>query len=95
MSDAKHWDSVVDFRWHRTTPSPHWHAIPPLRRIQGLPEEIISAGWSLNLPVNIDSNIVDNCEKAVESNIELLGIGVDRGKSVTKEKIVEEEEEEL
>ena len=95
MSDAKHWDSVVDFRWHRTTPSPHWHAIPPLRRIQGLPEEIISAGWSLKLPVKIDSDIADNCEEDVGSNIESLEIGVDKGKSVTKEEIVEEEEEEL
>jgi hypothetical protein len=95
LSDAKHWDSVVDFRWHRTTPSPHWHAIPPLKRIQGLPEEIISAGWSLNIPVKIDSNIVDNCEKDVESNIESLDIRVDGRKSVRKEEIVEEEEEEL
>lgn len=85
----------MDFRWHRTTPSPHWHAIPPLGRIQGLPEEIISAGWSLNFPIKIDSNTVDICEKDVESNIESLEIGVDIGKSVTKEEIVEEEEEEL
>lgn len=83
----------MDFRWHRTTPSPHWHAIPPLGRIQGLPQEILSAGWSLNVPVNIDSNIVDNCEKGVESNIESLKIGVDKGKSVTKEEIVEDDEE--
>lgn len=83
----------MDFRWHRTTPSPHWHAIPPLGRIQGLPEEIILAGWSLNLPVKIGSNIVDNCEKDVESNIVSLVIGVDKGKSVTKDEIVEEEEE--
>lgn len=83
----------MDFRWHRTTPSPHWHAIPSLKRIQGLPEEIKSAGWSLNLPVNIGSNIVDNCEKGFESNVESLEIGVNIGKSVTKEEIVEEEEE--
>jgi len=27
LSGAKCWDNVVDFRWHKTTASPHWHVI--------------------------------------------------------------------
>ena len=29
LTDAKCWNNVVDFRWHRTTKSPHWHVLPP------------------------------------------------------------------
>lgn len=32
LSAAKCWDNVVDFRWHKTTASPHWHVIPQDRR---------------------------------------------------------------
>ena len=94
MTDAKCWDSVVDFRWHRTTPSPHWHVIPPLERIQGLPEEILNAGWSLIIPVNIEieSTSVKKSEQNIESNIESLIIENDNLRKEIKDEIVDEEE---
>lgn len=92
MTDAKCWDSVVDFRWHRTTPSPHWHVIPPLERIQGLPEEILDAGWSLILPVKIDNSSVEKCEEKIESKIGSLIIETDNLKNEIKEEIEDEEE---
>ena len=92
MTDAKCWDSVVDFRWHRTTPSPHWHVIPPFERIQGLPEEILDAGWSLILPVKIDNSSVEKCEEKIESKIGSLIIETDNLKNEIKEDIEDEEE---
>ena len=92
MTDAKCWDSVVDFRWHRTTPSPHWHVIPPFERIQGLPEEILDAGWSLILPVKIDNAIVEKCGEKIENKIESLIIETDDFNKEIKEEIVDEEE---
>ena len=84
----------MDFRWHRTTPSPHWHVIPPIERIQGLPEEILDAGWSLILPVNIeiDSTSVKKSEQKTEIKIESLIIEIDNLKKESKEEIVDEEE---
>lgn len=32
LEDAKCWDNVIDFRWHRSTQSPNWHVLPPSRR---------------------------------------------------------------
>jgi hypothetical protein len=37
---------VVDFRWHRSTPSPNWHEIPEGERLVvecPLPEEKVAA----------------------------------------------------
>ena len=32
LQGAHDWDNVVDFRWHKTTPSPNWHVIPEHER---------------------------------------------------------------
>ena len=82
----------MDFRWHRTTPSPHWSVIPPLKRIQGLPEEIQNAGWNLILPVKIDCSIVNNLGLEIESKIDSLILAGKNEKSKISEEIVEEEE---
>lgn len=28
LQAAHHWNTVVDFRWHKSTHSPHWYEIP-------------------------------------------------------------------
>lgn len=33
LIEAKCWDNVVDFRWHKTEASPNWHVIPEEARI--------------------------------------------------------------
>jgi hypothetical protein len=52
--EAKCWDNVVDFRWHRTTPSPHWAVIPLKQRIGEVHRELAEAGWSI-ASAHIDS----------------------------------------
>ena len=82
----------MDFRWHRTTPSPHWHVIPPLERIQGLPDEILDAGWSLVLPIKTDCNFVNDCGLGIESKMDTLILGADKDRSEKKSDIVDEDE---
>jgi tubulin-specific chaperone C len=48
LQDAKCWDNVIDFRWHRSTPSPHWSRIPALSRITAIPEKLSESGWKIS-----------------------------------------------
>ena len=32
LAGKSHFDCVVDFGWHRATPSPNWRVIPPVER---------------------------------------------------------------
>jgi hypothetical protein len=57
LTEAICWDNVVDFRWHRSTPSPHWHIIPPQDRTQFLPPYLLDIGWQLNT-----GNLVEKIE---------------------------------
>ena len=47
LRDARCWDNVVDFRWHRTTPSPNWFMIPVADRLSALPHNLAPTGWKL------------------------------------------------
>ena len=47
LRDARCWDNVVDFRWHRTTPSPNWFMIPVADRFASLPQNLAPTGWKL------------------------------------------------
>lgn len=45
LESAACWDNVIDFRWHRSTPSPHWSVLPIEDRITTVPDTI--QGWSI------------------------------------------------
>ena len=47
LRDAKCWDNVVDFRWHRTTRSPNWFTLETGDRMSKLPAALVEAGWEL------------------------------------------------
>lgn len=34
LVNSKNWSNVVDFRWHRSTPSPNWKILQPNERIR-------------------------------------------------------------
>mmetsp|Transcript_7243 Transcript_7243/g.12041 ORF Transcript_7243/g.12041 Transcript_7243/m.12041 type:complete len:138 (+) Transcript_7243:2-415(+) len=40
LSAAKCWDNVVDFRWHKSTPSPNWYVIPDEERAVGSVQDV-------------------------------------------------------
>lgn len=47
---AHHWDTVVDFRWHKKVASPHWRALTALEQrthaCQSFPDEALKAEWA-------------------------------------------------
>ena len=47
LTEAKCWDNVVDFRWHRTTPSPPWHMIAPSERANSIVDAVAQLGWEI------------------------------------------------
>jgi len=47
LQDARCWDNVVDFRWHRTTASPNWMTLAAIDRLSVLPTDIAAAGWEI------------------------------------------------
>lgn len=48
LLDAKCWDNVVDFRWHRSTHSPNWFSISEAERCASLPPALCDSGWVLS-----------------------------------------------
>jgi len=38
---------VVDFRWHKKTPSPNWKLLEEGARIRELPEPLPNIGWNI------------------------------------------------
>lgn len=48
LVDAKYWNNVIDFRWHKSIASPHWRALLPMEyeRIV-LSPTLVHRGWSL------------------------------------------------
>ena len=43
LQDSFCWDNVVDFRWHRSTKSPHWEVLADMDRLKSIPV----SGWSV------------------------------------------------
>lgn len=56
LVEAKHWNDVIDFRWHKSVASPHWRALLPVEyeRVK-LPDSVLSRGWSLRGPSHATS----------------------------------------
>ena len=60
LTSAACWDNVVDFRWHKTTPSPHWRVIEqtdrhnPLLLLQEGTKAIRSNGTVESLSNRVD-----------------------------------------
>jgi len=48
LLEAKHWDDVIDFRWHKSVASPHWRALLPMEYDRViLSPSLVHRGWSL------------------------------------------------
>ncbi len=45
LQDAKCWDNIVDFRWHRSSQSPNWHILSEALRITGMNGEHSDERW--------------------------------------------------
>lgn len=72
LREAKCWDNVVDFRWHRSTPSPNWTSIPLSERITELQDVLKDAGWRLadaQVPAIVEP-VVCQVNLATEASIE-------------------------
>lgn len=55
LGDAKSWDNVVDFRWHKKTQSPNWSIIPLEQRITSVPIELEHADWKFAFESSVAS----------------------------------------
>lgn len=86
MQRAACWDNVVDFRWHRNTPSPHWSVIPRPERISELASNLLDGGWSV---------VVQAEEEIIEKLGEISNIGEEEEVRADVQSNVVEEEEEL
>ena len=67
LDQARCWDNVVDFRWHRTTKSPNWHILAEKDRIDTFNQPFVAEGWCIvREPVSGDDS---NCKSSDDLSI--------------------------
>ncbi len=47
LLSANCWENVVDFRWHKSTPSPNWRPVLQVESLAEMDRRLIDDGWSI------------------------------------------------